>query len=175
MDEETRRLIDDILIEGQKKVPNRVRGKKSDVEAKGLFAERLRAGGLYESVSITRSPADITAIQAGLPHYFEIKVTDKQEQYFGAATLTEWEAALSNPERFKFVVACKNAESWTFSEYAPLEFMRYSYIPPFKIYFNVPIGDRKEASMKEETKRVCLTEENVCEMVEFYRKLKSTS
>jgi len=43
-------------------------------------------------------------------------------------------------ERFTFVVAFLRDDGWAFHEYTPDEFMQMSYIPPFKIFFNVPVG-----------------------------------
>ena len=65
--------------------------EKSDVDAKAAFVEELVRRG-FDGVRVTGDPADITAFRAGLIHYFEIKYTAQPTQYFGAATLTEWEA-----------------------------------------------------------------------------------
>ncbi len=72
-----------------------VANPKSDVAAKAAFAKELRRRG-YERVSVTKSPADITAYLGTTRHYFEVKFTNRveSETYFGAATLTEWEDAL---------------------------------------------------------------------------------
>src|SRR5437773_12401683 len=45
---------------------------------------------------ITGSPADITATKGGETFYFEVKFTRQGASYFGAATLTEWDAALKS-------------------------------------------------------------------------------
>jgi hypothetical protein len=59
---------------------------------------------------------------------------------FGAATLTEWAAAAHDPQHFRFVVACQRNEKWRFDEYTPEQFMAFSSVPPFKIYFSVPLN-----------------------------------
>ena len=109
---------------------------KSDVGAKEAFvAELLRRG--FDEAKVTSRPADITARRGEVVYYFEIKFTQQDCRYFGAATLTEWEAALAHEERYRFVVAAKRDGLWVFHEYTPSEFMEFSYIPPFKIFFNV--------------------------------------
>ena len=71
---------------------------KSDVEAKQAFVQELIARG-FESVKVTKLPADITATRNGQTYYYEIKYTTRTKLYFGAATLTEWEAALQYEDR----------------------------------------------------------------------------
>ena len=128
---------------------------KSDVDAKSAFADELRRRG-YSSVAITRSPADITARKAGSVHYFEIKYTRQRLKYFGAATLTEWAAAVENEKCFRFVVCSKRAGQWVFAEYTPTESMAFSCIPPFKVYFDVSVGrrvtERSNAASEERLK-----------------------
>ncbi len=141
---------------------------KSDVDAKAAFAEELRRRG-FDEVRVTGSPADITAWRNGLVHYFEIKYTTQASQYFGAATLTEWEAALMHEDRFWFVVAAKRGGFWTFHEYSPSEFMEFSYIPPFKVFFNVAVGESKAEAARRGIKRVQLSRERVAQMVELYK------
>ncbi len=116
--------------------------QKSDLEAKQAYAEYLRNNENYEEVMVTKSPADIIAKKDGKTFYFEIKYTSKEEkEYFGAATLTEWKAAVDqgNQGRFYFVVAFRKDGNWKFNKYTPEEFMAFSYIPPFKIFFIVPL------------------------------------
>src|SRR5438034_11523356 len=75
---------------------------KSDVAAKKAFIEVLMKRG-FESATVTQSPADVTASRHGQTYYFEVKYTSRPKAYFGAATLTEWEAALAHEDRFRFV------------------------------------------------------------------------
>lgn len=76
---------------------------------------------------------------------------------FGAATLTEWAAAAEDPEHFRFVVAYQRKDEWRFDLYTPEEFMACSYIPPFKVYFKVPLDDRARRERAELARIVHLT------------------
>ena len=121
---------------------------KSDVPAKDAFLRLLESRNYYDSIKKTSSPADITAIKGGTKHYFEIKFTRQKETYFGAATLTEWVAAIKNPGCFWFVVALEKDNKWKFIEFTPKEFMTYQTIPTFKTYFNIPLNKMKERPKK---------------------------
>lgn len=145
---------------------------KSDVGAKEAFIEELLHRG-FEEARVTKSPADITARRGTEVYYFEIKYTAQDGQYFGAATLTEWEAALTHEERYRFVVATKRDGFWMFHEYTPSEFMEFSYIPPFKIFFNVAVGKEKATQARRGNKRIQLTRERVEQMVELFRRFRS--
>lgn len=136
---------------------------KSDVNAKQAFANLLFKKG-YIDIKIVSSPADIIAIKEGLKYYFEIKFTNKLNTYFGAATLTEWTAAMNNPNNFKFVIAHKQSNSWKFIEYTPLEFMKFNTIPPFKTYFNISLDKRHSKKHGKLGKSIKLTEENLNKM-----------
>ena len=150
-----------------------VANPRSDVAAKAAFAKELRRRG-YERVFVTKSPTDITAYLGTTRHYFEVKFTNRVETYFGAATLTEWEAALANEECFRFVVA-KRAGRWVFQEYTPEQFMKFSSIPPFKAYFNLPLGSQRPIESGRANRRspasraVRLTRERLRRMLELYR------
>jgi Holliday junction resolvase len=148
---------------------------KSDVKAKQAFKAHLEARGEFSDVRIVGSPTDIVAKKGEEEFYFEIKSTSKTRKYFGAATLTEWEAALNSPERFKFVVAQPIGEDWKFTEYTPEEFLEFSDIPPFKIFFKVQLGEvqPKRQSKRKRGKAVKLTLENLRKMIEFRAELKS--
>jgi hypothetical protein len=143
---------------------------KSDVPAKEAFKIFLENKKEYGSVKITNSPADITAIKNDEKYFFEIKFTRQEKNYFGAATLTEWRAALENPNRFWFVIAIKRGEIWEFKEYSPSQFIRFNTIPPFKTYFNLSMS--KDTQSKRITKSVRLTEKNIKKMIEFMESLK---
>lgn len=114
--------------------------RKSDVLAKEAYLGKLRNDGF--EASICASPADIVARKGGHTWYFEIKMTHRKDCYFGAATSTEWKQAFLDPEHFRFVVVIANDDDTEFSfiELSPSEFMEYSTIPPFKVYFNLPLG-----------------------------------
>jgi hypothetical protein len=146
---------------------------KSDVEAKAAFAAVLRERG-YHAVTITDAPADITARRNGEVFYFEIKKTEQKLKYFGAATLTEWEAALSHEGHFFFVVAAKWDGQWVFHEYTPQEFMAFSFIPPFKIFFRVPMGPKKHTGEPGKTGTVKLSRARLLQMIELFRSFQTT-
>ena len=141
---------------------------KSDLVAKQACCEYLKEQGFY-NITIISSPADIKAWKKGdpVPYYFEIKMTRQKNKYFGAATLTEWKQAIETPDHYKFIVVQQDDESreFAFHEYSPQEFMKYSSIPPFKIYFNV---DFNEKGTKRE-----VTEEIIVRMYEFYKTIKN--
>jgi hypothetical protein len=144
---------------------------KSDVGAKEAFIEELLRRG-FDEARVSGSPADITARLGSETYYFEIKYTAQELDYFGAATLTEWDAALTYTDRYQFVVATKRDGLWVFHEYAPVEFMEFSYIPPFKIFFNVAVGGEKAVAARRGTKRVQLTRERVVAMAALYKTFK---
>lgn len=147
-------------------MPNR----KSDVKAKTEFVKLLQERGF--EAKVVSSPADIMANKDGNTWYFEIKMTKRADVYFGAATLTEWKQAMANPEYFRFVVAkTDEAESaFEFIEYTPAEFMEFSTIPPFKVYFNI---DFENTSKRKNTRKATkLTKENFKLMNECYDEIK---
>jgi len=130
----------------------------------------LQARGF--DAAVVSSPADIKATRAGKTWYFEIKMTKRADVYFGAATLTEWKQAMADPEHFRFVVAkTDEAESaFEFIEYTPAEFMEFSTIPPFKIFFSI---DLENPSRKRKgTKAAKLTKGNLELMGECYDQIK---
>ena len=113
--------------------------KKSDVKAKSEFIKVLESRDY--AAKVASAPADIIATKDGQTWYFEIKMTKRRKSYFGAATLTEWKQALVDPEHFRFVVAKTNDEEseFDFIEFTPDEFMGYSTVPPFKIFFSIDL------------------------------------
>lgn len=119
---------------------------------------------------MTSSPADITAYRDGDTHYFEVKFTRREESYFGAATLTEWEAAIRHPDNYWFVVAFKRAGEWRFHRYTPAEFMAFSSIPPFKVFFHIPIGESKSEPSRPGTRGVRLTRDRLADMAALYQR-----
>jgi len=144
---------------------------KSDVAAKEAFPhEPLRRG--FDAARITGSPADITATKGGETFYFEVKFTRQGASYFGAATLTEWDAALKSEERFTFVVAFLRDDGWAFHEYTPDEFMQMSYIPPFKIFFNVPVGGDRVVMSRNGSGAVALSRRRLTMMSELFARFR---
>ena len=144
--------------------------KKSDVKAKTEFVKLLQERGF--EAKVVSSPADIKATRAGETWYFEIKMTKRADVYFGAATLTEWKQAMADPAHFRFVVAkTDEAESaFEFIEYTPAEFMEFSTIPPFKVYFNIDF--EKKSKKRGKGKATKLTRENFEVMDRFYEEIK---
>ena len=145
---------------------------KSDVAAKQAYVNKLNAEG-YKA-RITGSPADVTAEKDGETWFFEIKMTRHEDRYFGAATQTEWAQAFKDPEHFRFVVVIADEadEHFRFIEYTPAEFMGFSTIPPFKVYFNIDFTGKPKKKSKREKKSVSLTEENFLRLNESYNALK---
>ena len=144
---------------------------KSDVEAKKAFVKELQKKN-YQDIKITSSPTDISAKKKGTKYYFEIKFTNQKDKYFGAATLTEWECAIKNLDNFFFVVSRKENNKWIFKSFKPNEFIKYSTIPPFKIFFNVDLKDFDKKNT-DETKALNANFENLNELVDFYKTLKN--
>jgi hypothetical protein len=145
---------------------------KSDVPAKEAFINELVKNRGFSEARVTKSPADITARKGNKTYYFEIKWTSKEDKYFGAATITEWEAAFDNDPFYRFVVAMKRGDNWDFHEYTPSEFMTFSTIPPFKVYFSVPVSGEKAESQNRDTKSVKLTKDRLKEMMRLYNKFR---
>jgi hypothetical protein len=141
--------------------------KKSDVKAKLTYKKYLEDIG-FCNVRITASPADITAEKDDKKYYFEIKMTKQANSYFGAATMTEWKEAIRNPEIFKFVIAKtdENEENFEFIEFTPDEFLKYSTIPPFKVYFNIDLNDNNKVSKRN--KALQATKEILEEFISFF-------
>lgn len=152
---------------------------KSDVRAKQAYVARLKEMG-FENPAVCSTPADICSEKDGKKWYFEIKMTKRRDTYFGAATLTEWIQAVSDPEHFRFVIAqtTDNEETFSFTEYTPAEFMEFSSIPPFKIFFNINLEKQdskgwNERKTKKKGKAIRLTSENIKLMSELFRTLKN--
>jgi hypothetical protein len=144
--------------------------EKSDVKAKQAYKSELKKRG-YTNINIVAAPADISAVKNNETYYFEIKMTKQKDRYFGAATLTEWEAAIKNPQHYKFVIAQTNDNlTFNFIEYTPEEFMEFSTIPPFKIYFDVNLKDR----MKKRERRTAISfnKKVLGMLISLYQKLK---
>ena len=100
-------------------------------------------------------------------------MTEKTDSCFGAATLTEWEQAFKTPDHYRFVIAIKGADdTFTFREFTPAEFMQYSTIPPFKVYFNLDLQGDKSRKRRKKNGAVSLTEQNFQDMLALYKKFK---
>lgn len=118
---------------------------KSDLDAKTAFCKYLEDKGF--TTEIRQAPADIRAVKDGQEWFFEIKKTSQDKDYFGAATSTEWEQAFKDPDHYRFVIARKRSDdSFQFTELTPEQLMEYSTIPPFKVFFNIPLNGEKKKS-----------------------------
>ncbi|HET6894532.1 MAG TPA: DUF3883 domain-containing protein [Candidatus Baltobacteraceae bacterium] len=126
------------------------------MEAKAAFCEWLLAHG-YADARVTATPADVAASKDGHRWLFEVKFTAARTHCFGAATLTEWAAAAKDPEHFRFVVAYQRGEDWRFDCYTPEEFMAFSSMPPFKLYFNVPLDGGVARPRSQRSRKIHLT------------------
>ena len=131
----------------------------------------LNAQGFKARIAST--PADIIAEKDGETWYFEIKMTGRNDRYFGAATQTEWRKAFKDPEHYRFVVAIADEtyEHFKFKVYTPVEFMESSTIPPFKVYFNLDLTGKPKKKSNRKRKSIPLTEENFLKMDECYSNL----
>lgn len=147
-----------------------MKNKKSDLDAKNAFCTELETRGFV--TEIKKAPADIRALKDGQEWFFEIKKTTQDKSYFGAATSTEWEQAFKDPAHYRFVI-CQELPDKTFSftELTPAQMMEFSTIPPFKIFFNIPlIGRSKKRSSSSKALR--LTEEIFSSLNRSYKLLK---
>jgi hypothetical protein len=148
--------------------------KKSDVKAKKAFCDELLKRG-YDTAEVVSSPADIRATKDEVEWFFEIKMTRRDDDYFGAATETEWAKAFEDPEHYRFVVAQtdENDSFFKFIEFSPEEFMRGCTIPPFKIYFDVNMVTGRMQDRSKSMRATALTKERFEHLHEAYKSLKS--
>ena len=146
---------------------------KSDVKAKKAFCEELLKRG-YDTAEVVSSPADIRATKDEVEWFFEIKMTRRNDDYFGAATETEWAKAFEDPEHYRFVVAQtdENDSFFKFIEFTPEEFMRGCTIPPFKIYFDVNMVTGRMQDRSKSMRATALTKERFERLHEAYKSLK---
>jgi hypothetical protein len=100
-------------------------------------------------------------------------MTEKSDSCFGAATLTEWKQAFKTPDRYRFVIAIKgDDDSFTFREYTPTEFLKYSTIPPFKVYFNINLQGESSRKRRKKNGAVSFSEELFEKMLKLYKEMK---
>ena len=147
--------------------------KKSDIPAKRAFCGELLKRG-YDTAEVVSSPADICATKNGEKWYFEIKMTRRQDVYFGAATQTEWEQAFHDPDHFRFVVVQLNEDDSVnaIHEFTPQEFMRGCTIPPFKVYFDVNMASSQIVDKTQAKRATPFTEDRFHLLYEAYKLLK---
>ena len=118
---------------------------RSDERAKEYFIEYLVTHKNFsiDDIEVRKTPADIVAKKNGETYYYEIKSTVKDKVYFGAATISEWRAALNENLNYFFVVIKEEEEFEDFKMgiFTPEEFLEYSTIPPFKVNFHIDMDD----------------------------------
>ena len=134
---------------------------RSNSAVKNKFKELLKQAYGNSKVEENVKEADICVILAnGEKYYFELKkaTLGKDNVIFGSATLTEWRAARENSGHYFFVIAIELSKNkkYDFHIITPEAFMKYSYIPPFKVYFNIPFTKKDNGKNRldypEETK-----------------------
>ena len=116
---------------------------RSDKAVKQCFIKLLRRTYGKKCKCTKSDKADICAhLDNGKKYLFELKKVSLNDKnvIFSAASLTEWEAAIDKSVPYFFVIAIELIinKKYDFHIIAPEDFMKYSYIPPFKIYFNIP-------------------------------------
>jgi len=127
----------------------------------------------YDYAVIKAQPADIMASKDGVVWYYEIKLTDHDDKCFGAATLTEWEQAFKTPETFRFVIAIRKGDgSFDFRIFTPEEFMKYSTVPPFKIFFNIDLKEPKPGKRGGKRSAIALTKDVFNKMNMLFKEMK---
>jgi|TARA_B100001964_G_C14176662_1_gene574127 hypothetical protein len=151
-------------------VNNQENNSRSDINAKEAYAKILAEEG-FKDIKIISTPTDISASKNGTKYFFELKFTNQIDKYFGAATLTEWECAINNLGNFFFVICRFEDNKWLFDKFSPKEFIEYSTIPPFKIFFDIDLKNFDKKKSKE-TKSVKANFDNLKELVKVYDKLK---
>lgn len=115
---------------------------RSDINAVEQCKKWLEETQNYTSVEISHHPTDIEGVDPnGKTVHIEVKMTGKDD-YFGAATITEWGVVLD--DILKFVIARKddtNKYGYRFYMIEAEEFYQISTVPPFKINFNIKESD----------------------------------
>lgn len=118
---------------------------KSDTKQKLAFAKFLKhvKGVDVGSINTKSQCVDVEARINGIDKYFELKTSSKPEkdlkkqEYFGTATITEWEKAVENPQDFYFVYVIGNEkQGFKYMMVKAEDVFSYSTVPPFKININ---------------------------------------
>lgn len=147
----------------------------TDTEAIEPTKNWLTEQGFY-NVQKINSPVDFKASRDGQEYFIELKFTSSKKTYFGAATLVEWECALENPENFYFLFAHKQIsvtrdDIWDFELMLAEELMKYSTIPPFKIFFSIPLPLKSSRSPPQRKSAKQATQENIRYLSDVFSKL----
>ena len=149
--------------------------KKTDKPGLESSKKYLQELGYCEVEQINH-PTDLRATMDGEVYWFEVKYTESDDWSFGAATSTEWECALENPDRFFFLIANKpggeehEESEWNHILVTPDEFIQYSTIPPFKIYFKFPLQGQIE--IPERRTAIQATGENLRMLIDLLEEMR---
>jgi len=133
----------------------------------------------YDEVENIHHPADLRAKKNGEVFWFEVKYTESRDDAFGAATLTEWECALDNPDNFFFLIANKpggvedKETEWNHFMVEPTDFMQFSTIPPAKIYFTFPLQGQTRKP-KRRTTTIQASSENLRLLIAFFEQMRDS-
>jgi len=144
---------------------------RDDREAKKAFAEYLVRELRYDEARITSRPVDVVGRLGADTFRFEIKYTKDPVRAFGAATITEWEAALDDEAHFRFVLAHRCDGEWAFDLYTPEQFMTFSSIPPMKVYFHMRQPHSSSRRARSGRSATVATRARIRELISTYRDL----
>lgn len=160
--------------------------EKSDKNAVAQCKKWLEETQHYSSVEISHHPTDIIGVSKnGESTHVEVKMTGKDD-YFGAATMTEWGVVSRKDSILKFVIARKddtNKYGYRFYMIDAETFYEISTVPPFKINFNIKESDYSDDKstlfFNQKRKRrkgtIELNKSIVCLMGDIYELLKEQS
>ena len=111
---------------------------KTAKEAEKAFAEYLIKKG--HRVTGRNSPVDIVSNYRGKEYCFEIKSTilNARNNFFGAVTLNQLKTALFNQKYYRFVIARRINNKWSFKIYTLKQFLPFCGNGSFRIAFNIP-------------------------------------
>lgn len=70
-------------------------------------------------------------------------------------------------------MAAEREGNWVFHEYTPEEFMEFSTVPPFKVFFDVGLGTERDTRQRGRTRSVRLTRERLVLMTDLFRRFRS--
>ena len=130
----------------------------------------------YSNIRIIHHPVDISADMNGETYWIEVKYSESKDgKMFGAATITEWECALENPNNFFFLIAHKpggedNDSEWKFVFISPAVFEPFSTVPPFKINFNYDVNNPNHIPNRRSA--LPATEENLKSLIQIFKSMK---
>ena len=152
--------------------------QKSKTDRPGILSSMKYLQELgYDEVKNIHHPADLRAKKNGEVFWFEVKYTESRENAFGAATLTEWECALDNPDNFFFLIANKPGgvedmeTEWNHILVEPTDFMQFSTIPPAKIYFTFPLQGQSQKP-KRRASTIEANSENLRLLLTFFEQMR---